>query len=95
MPLVTVFRRQSTARLTEAGSFEEQAEVVFSTPALSPRSVYLPLTSYRPATPDELAANPRYTLVPVDQPAQEAERNAIQQAIHEEAVSPPLTFDLQ
>lgn len=94
MPRVTLIRRQSTARLTEAGTFEEQAEVVFYTPALSPRSVFLPLASYRPATAAELAAVPSYALVPVDQPAQDAERNAIQQAIVGAALAPPLTYDL-
>jgi hypothetical protein len=61
-----------------AGQAEETVAVTYSTPAFPPRIVNLGLDLYRPATLDELNANPRYHMLPVDERAAEAERQAIQ-----------------
>jgi len=77
MAQVTILRRSRSYNHPVARQVVESAEVIYSTLAVAPRSVYLPLELYRAATPDELDANPRYQMLPVDEKAAEAEREAL------------------
>ena len=77
MALITILRRSRSYSYPIARQVMESVEVTYSTLAVAPRSVHLPLELYRPATADELAANPRYQMLPVDEKATEAEREAL------------------
>jgi hypothetical protein len=91
---VTVLQRRHTVQLLEAGQPATVVEVTFMSDAVGPRSLTLPLGSYRNATPEERAANPRYHVLPVDQAAVDAEKTAIQEEIQRAAVAPAETFEL-
>lgn len=94
MSQVSVLQRRQSVRLLEPGRPADVVEVFFLTETLGPRSVTLPLASYRPALPEELADNPRYQMRPVDQAALDAERKAIQEEIERVVRTPPETFEL-
>jgi len=91
---VTILRREQTVHYPAPRQAEEVVAVTFVTEAHGPRSVTFPLESYRPATPEELAGQPRYRMVPVDKAAADAERKAIEDAIAAEAAQPPDSFDV-
>jgi len=94
MPRVTILRRELTVHYPAPRQAEEVVAVTFVTDAHGVGSVNLPLESYRPATPEELADQPRYRMVPVDPSAEGAERKAIQEAIERETAQPPASFDV-
>ena len=94
MPAVTILRRQKAVRFPQPQQLEEVAAVTYSTPAVPPRDVHLPLEGYRVPTAEELAQNPRYELVPTGPEAEQRERKAIEQDIHLVARTPPPTFEL-
>jgi len=94
MPRVTILQREYAWRYTEDRRVEELVEVVYSTPALPPRGVRLPVTDYRPATPEEKAANPRYSYIPANGEAEERERRAIEVDSSQAMRSPATGFDL-
>lgn len=94
MPQVTVLQRRRSLQPLQPGVPTEIVEVTFMSDAVGPRSLTLPLASYRDATPEELAANPRYHVLPVDQAALDTEKTAIQEEIQRAAVAPPETFEL-
>jgi len=94
MPRVTILQREQTVRFPGARQAEDVVEVSFVSDAWGVRSVILPLESYRPAAPDELAANRRYHMVPVDKAAEDAERKAIQEALEQQGAGAPTSFDV-
>ena len=94
MPRVTLLRREYTWRYTDDQQVEELVEVVFSTLALPPRSVRLPLNDYRPATAEELVANPRYNFLPANEGAAARERRAIEVDVSHVMRSPAETLEL-
>jgi len=77
MAQVSILRRRRAARSSAARQVTEGVEVTYSTPAVPPRHVHLPLELYRPATEEELAANPRYDMLPANEQAAETERQAL------------------
>lgn len=78
MAQVTIHSRDRSLVISDAGQTQEVVALTYSTLAVSPRIVNLPLDLYRPATADELAANPRYQMLPVDERAVDTERQLIQ-----------------
>lgn len=94
MPRVSVLSRQQTVRFPEPGRAEEVIEVTYVSDALGIRFVALPLSSYRTATPEEMVANPRYQVLPVDPAAQDAEKKAIQEDLERAATTVPESFEL-
>jgi len=94
MAQVSILSRSQAIRSLAPGQSEVVVAVTYATDLFLPRTVYLPLASYREATPDELAANPGLAMVPVDQAAQNAELAAIRQDYDRaRAVTPPI-FEL-
>jgi len=91
---VTILRRDQTVRFPGARQVEEVVEVTFASDAYGVRSVILPDELYRPAAPDELAANPRYRVAPVDKAAEDAERKAIQADLEGYGRQTPASFDV-
>jgi len=91
---VTILRRERVLRVPTGGEATEAVEIAYSTPTTLPRTVYLPLDLYRPATPEELAVNPRYQMLPVNDQAIEVERKLIQADLKGYASSVPETFEL-
>jgi len=94
MPRVTILRRDQTVHFPEAREAEEVVEVTFVSDAYGVRSVVLPLEVYRPATPEELAANPRYRMLPAHGAAEAVERKAIQVALEGYGRQTPSSFDV-
>lgn len=94
MPQVSLLRREHTWRYTADQQVEELVEVLFSTLALPPRSVRLPLADYRPATAAELTANPRYNFLPANEGAAARERRAIEVDLAQVMRSPAETLEL-
>jgi hypothetical protein len=78
MAQISILRRSRSLSLPAAGVATDVVEVTYSTPAVPPRHVHLPFENYRPATHEELDVNPRYQMLPVNEAAAEAERQAIQ-----------------
>jgi len=74
---ISILRRRRAARSLGTGQVAEVVEVTYSTPAVPPRHVGLPLELYRPATQAELDANPRYQMLPANEQAAAAEREAL------------------
>ena len=77
MAQISILRRSRSYSYPVAGQPTEEVEVTYSTPAVSPRHVGLPLELYRPATQAELDANPRYQMLPANEQAAAAEREAL------------------
>ena len=94
MPRVTILRRERTVHFPEAREAVDVVEVTFVTDVYGVSSATLAFDHYRPATPEELAAAPRYRMVPVDKSAEDAERKAIQEAIDWQKASPATSFEL-
>lgn len=94
MPRVSILRRDRAVRFPEPQRLEEVAAVTYTSNAVPPRVVHVPIGSYRDATPEELAQSPRYKIVPVDDGAQQLELRAIEQDMHAQLSGPPATFDL-
>ena len=94
MAQVTILRRNRSVSLPAAGQTVEDVEVTYSTPAVPPRHVHLPHELCRPATADELAANPRYQMLPVDGQAVAAERKAIEADMKAQFASVAQTLEL-
>jgi hypothetical protein len=94
MAQVTILQRDTYVQYPAPGEVVDVVEVTFSSDLYGPATVALPIASYRPATPDELAANPRYRMLPVDAQAEEAERKAIQEAIQRQSAGPTHSFEL-
>lgn len=94
MPKATILRREYTWQYTADQQVEEMVEVMFSTPAIPPRAVRLPLVDYRQATPEELSANPRYHYLPANEQAADRERRAIEVDISRVTSSPATTIEL-
>ena len=88
MAQISILRRSRSYSYPVAGQVTDSVEVTYSTPAVPPRHVGLPLELYRPATQEELAANPRYQMLPANEQAAEAERRALAAAM--QAVFRPL-----
>jgi hypothetical protein len=94
MAQVLILRREYAVRSAAPGQVGEVVAITYSTPAVPPRSVDLPLELYRPATADERAANPRYHFLPMNDEAAAAEREAIQSDM-KAAIGPlPESFEL-
>jgi len=81
MPKVTLDSRHRTFRALPDQRIEYLVEVSFTIPGRLPHRVLLPEASYREPTPQELAAQPRYEVLPKDPAAVAAERQVIQQEI--------------
>lgn len=94
MAQVTILRRSRALASPAAGQMEEVVEVTYSTLAIPPCQVHLPLDLYRPATDDELAANPRYQLLPIDEAAADTERKLIQADMKGIVSLAPQTFEV-
>lgn len=94
MPKVTILRRDEALCFPAPGHSQAVVSVTYATDLFLPRTVDLPLASYREATPDELAANPDLRMIPVDQPAQDAELLAIRQDYDRACAVTPPRFDL-
>jgi len=94
MAQATILRRERVLRVSPSGEAAEVVEVSYSTLTLLPRTVHLSLDLYRAATPDELAANPRYQMLPVNEQAVAAEREAIQMDRKAAIAAVPQTFEL-
>lgn len=94
MPQVSILRREEAVQFFEPHQVQEMAAVTYSTPAVPPRTVHLPRGSYRPATAEELAASPRYKLLPLNEEMVQLERHAIEQDLHQATASPPTSFEL-
>lgn len=94
MAQVTILRRERVLRVAASGESAEVVEVSYSTFAALPRTVHLPLELYRAATADELAANPRYQVLPANKEVLEAEREAIQTDMKAAIAAVPETFEL-
>lgn len=94
MALITLLRRERVLRVPTSGEEAEVVEVAYSTLAMLPRTVHLPLGLYRPATKEELAARPRYQMLPVDQGATDTERKLIRADIDGVLSLAPETFEL-
>lgn len=94
MAQVTVLRRETFVVSVSPGQAEERVAVVYSTPAVPPRIVYLPLANYRAATPQEAQANPRFLWYPRDKGAEEAERKAIAEDLALATRGLPTTFEV-
>ena len=94
MPQIALLRRSRALGSPAAGQMAEVVEVTYSTPALPPRQVHLPLALYRSATKEELAANPRYQMLPVDPAAEDQEKLEIDRDINVANGPPPDTFEL-
>jgi hypothetical protein len=93
MAQLTILRRIRSYNYPIAGQVVESVEVTYSSLAVPPRPVHLPLELYRPATADELAANPRYQMLPVDVKATEAEREALVADMKAVKLSFPESFE--
>jgi hypothetical protein len=94
MAQVTILRRERVLRPSAAPGAAEVVEVSYSTPVMLPRTVHLPLELYRAATADELAANPRYQVLPADDQGVVTEREKIQADIKVAIAAVPQTFEL-
>jgi hypothetical protein len=94
MAQVSILRRDQRLRSPVPGQSEVVVAVSYATELFLPRTVDLPLASYREATPDELAANPNLTMIPIAQSAQDAELLAIRQDYDRACVAKPLSFEL-
>jgi hypothetical protein len=94
MPTVTILRREPTPGAPPGAPTEHAVAVTYATPAVPPRIVVLSAKNYRDATADELKANPRYQLLPVDQASEQAERLAIQQDMEQALKSTPTSFEV-
>ena len=94
MPRVTILRREQSVLFPGARQAEDVVEVSFVSDAHGVGSAFLPVGSYRPATPDELAVNDRYRMMPVDKAAEDAERKVIREALERRADEQPASFDV-
>lgn len=94
MPRVTILRREQSVRFPAPQQAEEVVEVTFVSDLQGVRSAALPLDFYRKATDEELAANPRYRMIPVDKAAEDQEKLEIERALRREAAGPPASFDV-
>ena len=93
MPRISILSRDQFPVFTEVGQPQFSVLVTYATDAVSPRTVILPVDPYRPASSDELKANPRFKVYPLDDPAIQAERLAIQQDLDLALRGRPETFD--
>ena len=93
MPRVTILSRDETFRYPAPNQVEFVVSVAYSSPVFPPRIVLLPRASYRPATEAERRITPALTLVPVDDKAVQAERQAIIVDMTPFIVSPRPSFD--
>lgn len=94
MARITLLRRSRALGSLAGGQVTEVVEVTYSTPALPPRQVHLPLDLYRFATKEELAANPLYQVLPVDKAATDTERKLILADMEGIISLAPDTFEL-
>lgn len=94
MAQVTILRRSRALSSPAPGQMVEVVEVTYSTLAIPPRQVHLPLDLYRAATEEELAANPRYQMLPVDERATDTERRLIRADMEGIVSLAPQTFEL-
>lgn len=93
MAQITLLRRERAITTPQGGPIKEVVAVTYSTLAIPPRQVFLPLDLYRPATEEELAANPRYQMLPGQPGAIDTERKLIQADIEGIVQAPPDTFE--
>ena len=77
MPQVQLLSREPAPSVPGQTAVAELVAVTYSTMQVPPRSVLLPLTSYRQPTDEELAATPRLRFYPKDPAAEDAEAQAI------------------
>lgn len=94
MAQVTILRRSRALSSPTPGELKDVVEVTYSTLAIPPRQVHLPLDLYRPATADELAANARYQMLPVDGKATGVELEAISADLKSAAAGAAETVDV-
>jgi len=94
MPTVTILSRQITVSGVDTGRGVEQVQITYSSNVTPPRTILLPVDRYRPATPQEIQANPRYLVVPRDTAAQDAELAAIKADIDSIQAGRPQTFTI-
>lgn len=94
MAQVSILRRSRLLLPPAAGAVTEVVEVAYSTINRLPRVVQLPLDLYRPATQEELVANSRYQMLPVNEAAAEAERQAISTDMKADIAAVRQTFEL-
>jgi acyl-CoA thioesterase FadM len=94
MPRVTILRREQSVRFVGARQAEDVVEVTYSSDVYGVRSVTLPVELYRLASPEELVANTRYHMAPVDKAAEAAERKAIQADLEGYGRQTPASFDV-
>lgn len=93
MAQIALLRRRRALGSATVGQVVDVVEVTYSTPAIPHRQVHLPLDLYRSATEEELAANPRYQMLPVDERAIETERKLIRADMEGIVSLAPETFE--
>lgn len=93
MARISILRRERSIRLPEPGHPVEVVAVIYSTPAMPPRTVDAPLELYRLATPEEVEAHRVYEVVPVSEQAAETERQIIVADMKGYIQQPPESFE--
>lgn len=89
MPQVQLLSREPAPTVPGQAAVGELVAVTYSTMAVPPRSILLPLSSYRPPTDDEWVARPRLRFYPKDKPAEDAEAQAIGEDLRKVTGSAP------
>jgi hypothetical protein len=94
MSTVTILRREPAPGAPPGAPTEHVVAVTYYGPGAPPRTILVPAPHYRPATPDELKATPRYEFLPKGPAGEQAERLAIQQDIEQVLKSAPTSFEV-
>jgi len=94
MPKVKLLSRELAAGFPGERPEEHLVAVTYSGETVPPRTVQLAQDLYRPATADELTANPRLKLYPKDQAAVDAELQALRRDFDQVISSAPPTLEL-
>jgi len=94
MAQVTLWSRELAGAVVGSATGAERVAVTYSTAAIPPRSVLLPLESYREATGTERVANVRLRFYPIDAAAASVELKAIREDMDKVAASAPPTLEV-
>ena len=94
MSQVTLWSRELAGAVVGSATGAGQVAVTYSTAAIPPRSVLLPLEYYREATGTERVANPRLRFYPISTDVAAAELKAIREDMDKVAASAPPTLEV-
>jgi hypothetical protein len=94
MAQVTLWSRDRAVGVPGLEPGAASIAVTYSTTAIPPRSVILPLENYRGPTAEELSSIPRLHFYPKDKAAQELELKAIREDMDKVAASAPSTLEV-